>query len=46
MAFREKAVQSFRRSAEQIVAKLRAAEKLRGQGLTIRMCCKRLGVSD
>ena len=35
-----------RYSAEQIVAKLREAEKLQGQGMTIPMCCKRLGISD
>ena len=35
-----------RYSAEQIVAKLREAEKLHGQGMTIPMCCKRLGISD
>ena len=33
-------------TAEQIVAKLREAEKLQGQGLTIPQVCKRLGVSD
>ena len=33
-------------TAEQIVAKLREAEKLQGQGLTIPQLCKRLGVSD
>jgi transposase len=31
---------------EQIVAKLREAEKLQGQGLTIPQACKRLGISD
>jgi putative transposase len=35
-----------RYSAEQIVAKLREAEKLQGQGLTIPLACKRLGISD
>jgi putative transposase len=33
-------------SVEQIVAKLREAEKLQGQGLTIPQVCKRLGISD
>lgn len=37
---------SKRFTAEQIVAKLREAEKLQGQGLTIPQLCKRLGVSD
>lgn len=32
-----------RYAAEQIVAKLREAEKLQGQGLTIPAVCKRLG---
>jgi transposase-like protein len=31
---------------EQIVAKLREMERLRGQGLTIPQACKRIGVSD
>src|SRR5438034_1392003 len=35
-----------RYSAEQIVAKLREAEKLQAQGLTIPQSCKRLGISD
>lgn len=35
-----------RYSVEQIVAKLREAEKLQGQGLTIAQVCKRLGISD
>jgi putative transposase len=35
-----------RHSAEQIVAKLREAEKLQAQGLTIPQSCKRLGISD
>ncbi|MGH2702860.1 MAG: transposase, partial [Actinomycetota bacterium] len=35
-----------RYSVEQIVAKLREAEKLQGQGLTIPQACKRLGISD
>lgn len=35
-----------RYTAEQIVAKLREAEKLQGQGLTIPQTCKKLGVSD
>jgi hypothetical protein len=33
-------------SVEQIVAKLREAEKLQAQGLTIPQACKRLGISD
>ena len=33
-------------SVEQIVAKLREAEKHQAQGLTIRQSCKRLGISD
>jgi transposase-like protein len=33
-------------SVEQIVAKLREAQKLEGQGLTIPQACKRLGISD
>jgi len=37
---------SKRYSVEQIVAKLREAEKLQGQGLTIPQACKRLGISD
>jgi putative transposase len=35
-----------RYSAEQIVAKLREAEKLQAQGSTIPQSCKRLGISD
>jgi len=35
-----------RYTAEQIVAKLREAEKLQGQGLTIPAVCKRLQVSE
>jgi transposase-like protein len=35
-----------RYSVEQIVAQLREAEKLQGQGLTIPQTCKRLGISD
>ncbi len=35
-----------RYSVEQIVAKLREAEKLQGQGQTIAQVCKRLGISD
>jgi len=35
-----------RYSVEQIVAKLREAEKLKEQGLTIPQTCKRLGISD
>src|ERR671911_1614603 len=37
---------SKRYSVEQIVAKLREAERLQGQGLTIAQMCKRLGISD
>jgi len=33
-------------SIEQIVAKLREAEKLQGQGMTIPQLCKRLQISD
>jgi putative transposase len=39
-------MQAKRFSAEQIVAKLREAEKLQAQGLTIPQACKRLGISD
>jgi transposase-like protein len=35
-----------RYSPEQIVAKLREAEKLQGQGLTIPQACKKLQISD
>jgi putative transposase len=35
-----------RYSVEQIVAKLREAERLQGQGMTIPQTCKRLGVSE
>ncbi len=35
-----------RYSAEQIVAKLREAERLQAQGLTMPQTCKRLGISD
>jgi putative transposase len=35
-----------RYSTEQIVAKLREAEKLQAQGMTIAQVCKRLGISD
>jgi transposase len=35
-----------RYTAEQIVAKLREAEKFQGQGLTIPAVCKRLQVSE
>ena len=31
---------------EQIVAKLREAERLQGQGMTIPQSCKKLGISD
>lgn len=34
-----------RYSVEQIVAKLREAEKLEAQGLTVAQRCKRLGIS-
>ena len=34
-----------RYSVEQIVAKLREAERLQGQGMSIPQVCKRLGVS-
>ena len=33
-------------TVEQIVAKLREAEKLQGQGMTIPQSCKKLGISD
>ena len=33
-------------TVEQIVAKLREAERLQGQGMTIPQVCKRLGVSE
>jgi transposase-like protein len=36
----------MRYRVEQIIAKLRDAEKLQGQGLTIPATCKRLGISD
>jgi putative transposase len=35
-----------RYSAEQIVAKLREAERLQGQGMTIPQVCKRLKISE
>jgi len=35
-----------RYSTEQIVAKLREAERLQGQGATIPLVCKKLGVSE
>lgn len=35
-----------RYTAEPIVAKLREAEKLQGQGSTIPQVCKRLGISE
>ena len=35
-----------RYSVERIVAKLREAEKLEAQGLTVAQRCKRLGISD
>src|SRR5256886_14789658 len=39
-------MRSKRYSVEQIVAKLREAEKLQAQGLTIPQASKRLGISD
>ena len=33
-------------TVEQIVAKLREAERLQGQGMTIPQSCKKLGISD
>ena len=35
-----------RYSVEQIVAKLREAERLQGQGMTVPQTCKKLGVSE
>jgi transposase-like protein len=35
-----------RYSVEQIIAKLREAEKLQGQGMSIVQSCKKLGISD
>lgn len=35
-----------RYSVEQIVAKLREAERLQGQGMTVPQVCKKLGISD
>jgi putative transposase len=35
-----------RYTVEQIVAKLRQAERLQGEGLTTPQTCKRLGISD
>jgi transposase-like protein len=35
-----------RYAVEQIVAKLREAERLQAQGATIAQVCKRLGISD
>jgi transposase-like protein len=40
------AVPGKRYSTEQIVAKLREAEKLQAQGVTIPQVCKKLGVSE
>lgn len=37
---------SKRYSVEQIVAKLREAERLQAQGQTIAQACKRLGIND
>jgi putative transposase len=39
-------VRAKRYSVEQIVAKLRQAERLQAEGLTIPQACKRLGISD
>ena len=39
-------MQAKRFSVEQIVAKLREAEKLQAQGMTVAQVCKRIGVSD
>jgi putative transposase len=39
-------MQAKRFSVEQIIAKLREAEKLQAQGLTVAQVCKRIGVSD
>jgi putative transposase len=39
-------VRAKRYTVEQIVAKLREAEKLQAQGLTIPQSCKKLGISD
>lgn len=33
-------------SPEQIVVKLREAERLQGQGMTVAQVCRRIGVSD
>ena len=33
-------------SPKQIVAKLREAERLQGQGMTVAQVCRRIGVSD
>lgn len=33
-------------TTEQIVAKLREAEKMQAQGMTVAQVCKRIGVSD
>jgi putative transposase len=35
-----------RYTPEQIVAKLREAERLQGQGMTVAQVCKRIGCSD
>ena len=35
-----------RYTVEQIVAKLREAEKMQGQGASVAQVCKKLGVSD
>jgi putative transposase len=39
-------MQAKRYSLEQIIAKLREAERLQAQGQTIAQVCKRLGISD
>jgi transposase-like protein len=39
-------MQAKRFSVEQIIAKLREAEKLQAQGMTVAQVCKRIGVSD
>ena len=33
-------------SPEQIVAKLREAEQLQGQGMTVAQVCRRIGITD
>lgn len=48
MAGKSKSVPKTQRrwSPEQIVGKLREAEKLQGQGYTIGQLCKRLGITE